>query len=150
MRPSEIRRRVLADHEELRDRLNRIERLAHRARAPHGPSPSGLRGEAEALLDRLAIHMHWEDRYLIPVLREADGWGEVRVDRFARDHREQRELLEYVLRELHDPRRPEGVVAGKVLDLVALLREDMAEEESAFLGQRLLRDDPVAIDLFTS
>jgi len=150
MRPSEVRARVLADHEQLRDRLNRIERLARQARAHQAPSPSDLRGEAEALLDRLAIHMHWEDRHLVPVLREADGWGDVRVERFAQEHREQRELLEYVLRELHDSRRPEGVVAGKVLDLVALLRLDMEEEESAFLDERLLRDDPVAIDLLTS
>jgi len=150
MRPTEVREYVLADHEALREQLNRIERLAGEVRAGQAPSPSGLRGEAEALLDRLAVHMHWEDRHLVPVLREADSWGDVRVERFAREHREQRELVEYVLRELHDAHRPEDVVAGKVLDLVALLRGDMEEEESAFLDEHLLRDDPVAIDLFTS
>jgi len=147
MRPSEVRERVLADHEELRGRLERLERLALAA-AAGSDDARALRGEAESFLDRLAIHMGWEDLHLVPVLREADSWGEVRIERFGREHREQRELLEYVLRELHDERRPEPVVARRVLDLVALLRADMDEEESVFLDERILRDDPIAIDLF--
>jgi iron-sulfur cluster repair protein YtfE (RIC family) len=148
MRPSDVRQRVLSDHEELRGRLDRLERLA-RAVAT-GAGPRELRAEAEALLDRLAIHMSWEDLYLVPVLREADGWGDARTARFADEHREQRELLEYVLRSLHDANRPGPVVASNVLDLVSLLRADMVDEESAFLDERLLRDDPIAIDLLTS
>jgi len=150
MRPSAVRERVLSDHQELRRRLDRIERLAREGLA--GPAPAGgdLRGEAEALLDRLAIHMGWEDLYLVPVLRETDAWGDARIARFDREHREQRELLEYVLRQLHDAARPERLVAGTVLDLVVLLREDMDDEESAFLDEQLLRDDPIVVDLLTS
>jgi hemerythrin-like domain-containing protein len=147
MRPSEVRMRVMADHDELRGRLDRLERLALSVAAADD-APNDLREEAEAFLDRLAIHMGWEDLHLVPVLREADSWGEVRIERFDKEHREQRELLEYVLRELHDKGRPEAVVARKVLDFVALLRVDMEEEESVFLDERILRDDPVAIDLF--
>lgn len=147
MRPSEVRTRVMADHEELRGRLDRLERLALAA-AAGDDEPTELRNEAEGFLDRLSIHMGWEDLHLVPVLREADSWGEVRIERFDKEHREQRELLEYVLRELHDRARPETVVARKVLDLVALLRADMEEEESVFLDERILRDDPIAIDLF--
>jgi hemerythrin-like domain-containing protein len=146
MRPSEVRARVLSDHDELRGRLDRLERVA--LAASSGDSAEALRPEAEAFLDRLAIHMSWEDLHLVPVLREADSWGEERIARFAEEHREQREMLEYVLRELHDAGRPETVVARKVLDLVALLRADMEEEESVFLDERILRDDPIAIDLF--
>jgi len=147
MRPSEVRERVLADHVKLRERLDRIEGLA-RAAAGNGRSkPSGLREEAEGFLDRLAIHMGWEDLHLVPVLREADGWGDVRIERFAEEHREQRELLEYILRELHDRARPEAVVASNVLDFVALLRADMDDAEAVFLDPRILRDDPVSIDL---
>jgi len=147
MRPSEVRKRVLADHEELRGRLDRLERL-RLAAAAESDDAHALRDEAESFLDRLAIHMGWEDLHLVPVLREADSWGEVRIERFAREHRAQRELLEYVLRELHDRGRPEPVVARRVLDLVALLRADMEDEESVFLDERILRDDPIALDLF--
>jgi iron-sulfur cluster repair protein YtfE (RIC family) len=148
MRPSDVRRRVLSDHEELRGRLDLLERLAEAVR--QGGETARLRAEAESLLDRLAIHMSWEDLYLVPVLREADAWGEVRTARFADEHREQRELLEYVLRSLHDQSRPGPVVASNVLDFVALLRADMVDEESAFLDEHVLRDDPIAIDLLTS
>ena len=37
------------------------------------------------------------------------------------------------LRQLHDEFRPECIVAGNLLDLIALLRSDMDEEESAIL-----------------
>jgi len=37
-----------------------------------------------------------------------------------------------------------------LLDLVVLLREDMDDEESAFLDDQLLRDDPIVVDLLTS
>jgi iron-sulfur cluster repair protein YtfE (RIC family) len=149
MRPSEVRERVLSDHEELRGRLAELEELA-RASLERGPGAGvGLRTRAEDLLDHLAIHMSWEDRYLVPVLRAADGWGEARSGRLAREHLEQRELLEYALRQLHDADRPEAVVARNLLDLVALLREDMLEEECAFLDERLLRDDPLVVDVVT-
>ena len=150
MRPSEVRERVLADHEELRHRLGPIERMARAVLAQQPCSPSALRQETEALLDRLAIHMRWEDLHLVPVLREADGWGDVRIDRFAKEHLEQRELLEYILRQLHDDDRPDDVMARNVVDFAALLRADMDDEESVFLDERVVRDDPVAIDLLTS
>jgi len=148
MKPSEVRRRVLSDHEELRQQLERLERRAQAAVKGAADASAELRSQGEALLDRLAIHMSWEDRYLVPVVRVADGWGDERAARIAEDHREQRELLRYALRQLHDQSRPEPLVASNLLDLVALLRKDMDEEEQAFLDEWLLRDDPVAIDLF--
>jgi len=149
MKPSEVRERVLADHEELRHRLAALERIA-RANLGGGPGASaGLRERAEELLDRLAIHMSWEDRYLVPVLRAADGWGDARSGRLAQEHLEQRELLEYELRQLHDASRPDAVIARNLLDLTELLRADMRDEESAFLDARLLRDDPIVADVVT-
>ena len=150
MRPSEVRDRVLSDHRHLSERLDSIEGLARGVLDDREPLPSTLREEAEALLDRLAIHMAWEDLHLVPILRAADGWGDVRTDRFAEEHREQREMLGYVLRQLHDLDRPEDVVAVNVLDLVALLRADIVAEESVFLDERVVRDDPVVIDLLSS
>ncbi len=40
-------------------------------------------------------------------------------------------------------------MAGNLLDLVALLRDDMNEEESALLDESLLRDDVVGVDVTT-
>lgn len=149
MRPVEVRTHVLSDHEKLRQLLTRLEGLARDAIAGSRLAPGALRSEAEFLLERLGVHMTWEDDHLVPVLREADAWGEARCERFADEHREQRELLHYALAQLQDDSRPENVVAANVLDLIALLREDMQEEESVFLDERVLRDDVIGIDVDT-
>lgn len=143
MRPSEVRERILWDHEKLRRRLDRLEDLARSEDA------SALRAEAREFLEALETHMGWEDRCLVPVLRAADAWGETRCERFAEEHVEQRRTLAHVMAHLEDPDRPSVLVTRELLDLIVLLRDDMVEEESVFLDERLLRDDPVAIDLFT-
>lgn len=145
MRPSEVRQRVLSDHEELRRQLAQLEAAA---RAVLSATPSGwdLRGLGESLLDRLASHLSWEDLHLVPVVREAEGRDGARAARIARDHRDQRELLGYALRQLHDRSRPEYVIASNLLDLIKLLHEDMREEERAILDERLLHDDPASVD----
>ena len=147
MRPSEIRQHVLRDHEELRERLERLENRARDILEARAQSPAALREQAERLLERLATHMSWEDRYLLPVLRQADSCDDTRTRKFTSDHIEQRELLEYALRKLHDAERPDVVVASNLLDLVELLREDMLEEEAIFLDEAIVHDDPIAIDL---
>lgn len=95
---------------------------------------AALRGEAKVLLVGLASHMSFEDRYLADLLRESGAWGERRCAQLAEDHREQRTLLEHLLRQLNDSARPERLVAINLLDLIALLREDIREEEDACLS----------------
>jgi iron-sulfur cluster repair protein YtfE (RIC family) len=144
MRPSRVRKRVLADHQALRRQLQELEASAGRAREIGGDACQ-LRREAEALVTTLAEHMHWEDRFLAPALRAADAWGEERAALLATDHREQRELLADVIEKLRDPDRPAQVVIDNVLDLVALLRDDMEGEEATLLDPRVLRDDVITI-----
>ncbi len=145
MQASEVRRSVLSDHQKLREQLTKLEQLARAALVGTRLPTAALRGEAKVLLASLASHMTWEDRYLAPVLLEVDAWGDLRCAQLAEDHREQRNLLEYALRQLHDEGRPESIVAGNLLDLVALLRDDMNEEESALLDASQLRDDVVDV-----
>lgn len=149
MQPGEVRVSVLSDHEELRGRMRRLEEMA-RAVIEGEKLPWGaLRAEGESFFERLAHHMRWEDRYLAPVLRDADSWGEVRCLRLADDHREQREFLEYVLQQLRDEGRPARLVAANLLDLIELLLKDMEEEEAVFLDEQVLRDDVIAIDVIS-
>jgi hypothetical protein len=94
--------------------------------------------------------MRWEESYLLPALREADAWGEERAARLIRDHREQRELFDFLNARLRDEAQPAALVARDVNHLVALLRDDMREEEAELLDERVLRDDIVAVDALTS
>jgi hemerythrin-like domain-containing protein len=149
MDPSEVRDNVLRDHVALRGMLDRIEHLAGAVDAGEPWRVAELRVCAEGLLEALESHMGWEDRYLAPALRDADAWGEEREARLRRDHVEQREVLRDALERLRDTARPALLVAHNLLELVALLREDMDEEERALLGPDVLRDDVIAIDAET-
>ena len=101
MTPSEVRSRILADHERLRGDLEGLE--AALRQVVDGCTPAGsLRVDVEALLARLRAHMHWEESYLLPALRDADAWGAERADVLVRDHCEQRELLAFVDMRLRD------------------------------------------------
>src|SRR5207249_1617194 len=109
---------------------------------------SDLRVEGDALLARLLAHMRWEELYLLPALREADSWGAERAARLIKDHRDQRELFRFLHSRLGDT-EAWPVLAQRLSDLIALLRDDMAEEERDLLDERVLRDDIVAIDALT-
>lgn len=150
MTPSEIRIRVLADHEELRGHLVGLEKLTHAVRrdATDGDARR-LREITRVLLDQLSKHMRWEERYLLPALRDADAWGEERAARLLGDHREQRQVLDLIVERLGDSGRPEALVVGDVFGLIAFLRADMEEEERDLLDPRVLRDDVVGIDVET-
>jgi hypothetical protein len=149
MRPSEVRRRILDDHEKLRSMLVGVERVAHEVVDGECQLTAAMRVEGERLMERLLAHMGWEDRYLRPALCDADAWGQERAERLDRDHREQREMLEYALSSVADQSRPPLVIARQLLDLVRLLRDDMQEEEELLVNERILRDDVVSIDVET-
>ena len=146
MQPSEVRRRILEDHERLRRELERVEDLAREL--VEGMPISALKAEAEGLVKRLLAHMQWEEAHLLPALREADAWGAERAERLVHDHREQRDLLAFVLGRLRHT-TPAAIVARDLVHLADLLREDMQGEENDLLDERVLRDDVVAIDVVT-
>src|SRR5215472_2873155 len=102
MEPSEIRAHVIGDHEHLQKELERVEGLAREILEGLRMPLAVLRAEAEALVKRLCAHMNWEECYLVPALREADAWGAERAELLVRDHREQRDTLDFALARLND------------------------------------------------
>jgi hemerythrin-like domain-containing protein len=139
---NEVRERVLLDHDALREVLTRVEDLATQV-ASGEPLADALRSEGRALHETLCDHVDWEDENLAPVLRAAGPRGEERADQLAREHREQRELLDYTLERLRDESRPAVVLARDLLGLVTLLREDMVDEERDMLDERVLCNTPM-------
>jgi hemerythrin-like domain-containing protein len=123
MKPSEVRERILADHEALRRRLAALEEQARRVAAGAADAAPLLRAEGEALLDLLREHLSWEDRHLVPALRAAGSCGTEHVRALAQEHAEQREILDDALARLRDGGRPPLLVARNLLDLAALLRD---------------------------
>lgn len=149
MQPSEVRDRVLHDHEGLRELIQRVESLAREVAGGERPQVGCLREAAEKLLTTLLRHMDWEDRQLVPALADSDAWGPERARRLSEEHVEQREFLRGVIEGLQDQTRPAVALAASLTDLARRLRADMEDEESFFLDPDVLRDDVVGIDVET-
>ena len=140
MKPSEVRGRILADHEALRRRLAGLEEQARRVAGGAADAAPLLRAEGEAFLALLLDHLRFEDLHLAPALRAAGASGAEQAKALAQEHAEQREILDDALARLRDGGQHALLVARNLLDLAALLRDDMDREEQARLDPRLLRD----------
>jgi hemerythrin-like domain-containing protein len=99
-----------------------------------------LRALGLQFLTRFSEHLALEDRFLAPALRRAGPAGRERAERLDADHREQRELLSYLLDKVRDPSRPAAVLADEWRSFVELLLDDMAQEELTILERELLQD----------
>jgi hemerythrin-like domain-containing protein len=137
MTNDEVRSKVLDDHAMLRDRLDEIGELA--ARFEKGGVEVGveLRELGVALFESFASHLAFEDAQLVPALRAIPERGKELADRLEREHREQRELLDYLLNRLEEEKRPTTLVARELEGFSAYLRVDMSYEESMILRENL-------------
>ena len=147
MEPSEVREAILAQHEELRGLLHSLEELARRAAKSDDACVPALREIGVHAHDKLIAHLDFEDRYLVPAIRDAEGWGEERANLLAREHVEQRELFRYILERLRDTNRASILLGRELVAFVEVLRSDMEQEEQTVLDAELLRDDVVGIDV---
>jgi hemerythrin HHE cation binding domain-containing protein len=145
MRASEVRTRILAEHDALRADLERVEALAVAVLRRPERRAGELRAAAQELVPRLVAHLRWEESHLLPALREAHALGAQRAARLVRDHRSQRELLRLVHARLCDPAHPAPLLASELRGLAAVLRADLGEEERDLRDERVLRDDAAVI-----
>jgi len=135
VRTGRVRIRILSDHEYLRGLLNELDQLAFRVAQGAEEGVIMLRALGLRLLRRFSEHLAVEDRFLVPALRRAGPAGRARADQLGADHREQRELLDYLLDKVRDRSRPAAVLAAEWRSLVELLLDDMAQEELTILGE---------------
>lgn len=144
MRPSEIREQILEERRRIRPLLDQAERCAERALV-------GQASERELLARTAALEEAYRDlvddekALLIPELREADAWGEVRASELISTHRDQRARLA-TTRDAAE----EGVVAPRqlarrVILTVQAIRSELDRQERRYLSPDLLRDDLVVI-----
>jgi iron-sulfur cluster repair protein YtfE (RIC family) len=145
MKPSEIRDCVLAEHEDLRKELSKLEVLAECV-LRHQDAEQALRALLLALSATLEKHLAMEEELLLPAIAEVDAWGPVRAEQMAEDHQAQRATIA----RLNDMgRRAESAsLASEAMALGKALLADMRREETDLLHPDLLRDDVIAIGQF--
>lgn len=144
MNPSEVRQRILAEHDRLRDRLHAIEGHVERAKDDPSADAAVRRGLGE-LLVALRAHVESEEAVLVPALAAADAWGPVRAAQIRADHAAQLGVLADWERAAADPDLPVAELATRLHGFADGLRADMAGEEADLLRPDLLRDDVVSV-----
>lgn len=140
MNSDQVRRKILDDHTQLRSRLDEIDELTARFEKGGAEVGKELRELGIALFETFASHLAFEDAQLVPRLRGIPSRGPDLAERLAREHREQRELLRYLLDRLREQARPTTLVARELGSFSIYLRDDMSHEESTLLREMLFDD----------
>lgn len=142
--PSEVRARVLAQHQFLRGELNTIRELAKRIDGKRDAmGVAELKARISEFLGRLEQHMSYEEQVLKPVLLEVDPARPALVECMHEDHLEQRREFRRFIAELgnlHAERLGE-----RVRELARHLLLDMDNEDRVLLNPDVLRDDAISI-----
>lgn len=139
MNPSELRQRMVDQHDHIRTQLDRLELLS--ARMLKEPAlRSRVESELAHLRATLVEHMRDEEEEMLPELLAADGFGAARVADVKREHALQRQVLDTTLAFVRSLARAVDVY-GAIQGLVDRVRDEMAHEERLHFG--VLRDSLV-------
>jgi hypothetical protein len=142
----DIRDELLARHAEMRAAVNDIQVAVERVRSGNGP-PEELQTALADLADALRVHCAHEDDVLREVLRNADAWGDARVEVLDNEHAHERGELDDAVVESGLADDVERLVAI-TLRCVARLLEHFAREERFALAEDVLCDGIVARNSF--
>lgn len=127
----EVRREILEEHRRLRMAVADVESLRSQLEAGDESVARALLESGRALYQRFAAHLALEDRDLVPAVGEIAG--QAIADKITKEHREQRELLEYLVGRIAHFERPTVLLARDLQQFATLLQVDMREEEALLL-----------------
>ena len=132
--PDEIKARIRSEHAEISALLARVEALVERVDSAEGDTDSviALRDELQSLGTALLQHLHYEE-YQLPSLAQ-EGDVEKVAESMRREHQEQREIFDRVIRDLDETAVGSKLVTG-VRELSRAIRDDMEHEEQELLSR---------------
>ena len=135
MKTAEVRRSIIKDHTHIRELLDEIDALVESFEANGGSGAADdLRTRGLGLYAILAEHLTREDEILVPILRITGPDGLARARQLGREHRVQRELLEFLTDRLSENDLPTVLVVRQLRNFTEYLRFDMLHEEQAILA----------------
>jgi len=134
MNASDARLQLLAQHDRIRQHLERCTRLAAQQRA--GDPVSEELDEALARLrDEFADHNQAETEIIASLLKGPAAWSSLMVDRMLEEHVGEHAAFWELLSGTRDE------VAERIAELAEQLDAHMAAEERTFLSPMTLRED---------
>lgn len=136
---------ILAQHERIRALLDRSRDIAEAALDNQAPSPDAVASAIGDIRTILEVHLAFEEKSLLPILRDDPPLGPTRADRLLDEHSRQRTTLATLHREASAfPQLP--ILAAKLAFLTEWLLADMVEEERSLLVPDVVRDDVIVVD----
>ena len=133
--PSKALRELQTQHDALRAIMERCDELIAAFESGRDTTVE-LTREVARLRIAFDSHNRFEEQLLRPVLREADAFGEVRIERMIADHVDEHRAMR---RHLDGP-------TGELRAVLYELRAHLVAEERYFLSSRVLRDDIVSLE----
>jgi len=134
MDATELRARILEDHEMLRGKAEVLEELALRILRGDEDLGSALRLKGEEIQEQLVRHIGWEETELLPALREFGNGGV--ADQIFAEHEAQRKRIADTLVTLQGSERRPVALARYIVEFVRVLDQEMREEEENVLSRR--------------
>jgi hypothetical protein len=145
MKPTEVRARLLEQHERLREMIELAAALAEQTR--HGIADAGrqLQRAMVELASALARHNQDEEVLLGSILATVDAWGPVRRALMDEHHGAEHAALQNALDAAAEPG---AAAADRTDEILARLLQHMDHEERHLLHASVLRDDCCTVDSF--
>ena len=139
------REAILAQHHRIRALLTRARGVAEAALDGSAPTSDAVASAIGDIRTIMEVHLAFEEKSLLPILREDPPLGPERAARLLDEHRRQRETLSTLHREACA--FPDlAILPAKLAFLTEWLLADMNEEERSLLVPEVVRDDVVVVD----
>ena len=143
--PLEIRRLMLSEHQRIRTRLTEL------LSATKKLLPAGPRGVKRVLrltrelARQLTAQIALEADVLVPALRNADAWGDIRADKLIAQLRSRRKALSALRKSIAS--NDHAVLRTEIDTYVEARSRGMIRAERDTLSPGVLRDDITGIDV---
>ena len=142
------REAILAQHGRIRALLGRAHAVAEAALDGAPPAPDAVASAIGDIRTIMEVHLAFEEKSLLPILRDDPPLGPARAERLLDEHRRQRATLATLhVEACAFPDFP--LLAAKLAFLTEWLLADMNEEEKSLLIPEVVRDDVINVDQST-
>lgn len=141
----EARTRITTDHEVLRSLCRALVEVAAAATRHEAQRPV-VRELLAQLCSEIEDHLAYEEQVLVPILRDADAWGPVRVEELSKEHADQRAVLLVLLDDARDGGREIPALADELVEFAQRFERDIAEEEGRLLTAEALGERMIVVD----